>query len=69
VVLLHGGWETFSVMRQRPEGWLGADYFTDVPYATHYDIRGMAVGDATGDGKPDVVIADNNHGMILIPQR
>jgi hypothetical protein len=69
VVLLHGGWETFSVMRQRPEGWLGADYFTDVPYATHYDIRGMAVGDVTGDRKPDVIIADYNHGMLVVPQR
>jgi hypothetical protein len=68
-VLLHGGWHTFSVMRQRPEGWLGADYFTDFPSYASHDVRGMSIGDATGDGKPDVVLADHERGMILIPQR
>jgi hypothetical protein len=68
-VLLHGGWHTFSVMRQRSEGWLGADYFTDFPSYASHDIRGMAIGDATGDGKPDVVLADYQAGLILVPQR
>ncbi|HEX6681961.1 MAG TPA: hypothetical protein VF062_04170 [Candidatus Limnocylindrales bacterium] len=48
-------------MRQRPEGWLGAD--------AGHDVRGVAVGDVTGDGKPDVVLADYERGLILIPQR
>jgi hypothetical protein len=68
-VLLHGGWHTFSVMRQRPDGWLGADYYTDFPSYASHDVRGMAIGDATGDGKPDVVLADYEEGLILIPQR
>jgi hypothetical protein len=28
----------------------------------------MAAGDVTGDGKPDVIIADYNRGLVLIPQ-
>jgi hypothetical protein len=68
VTTVHGGWQTFSVMLQRPDGRLGADYFYDLPYATHYDPRGLAVGDVTGDGRPDVVVADYNYGLVVVPQ-
>jgi hypothetical protein len=68
VTTVHGGWQTFSVMLQRPDGRLGADYFYDLPYATHYNPRGLAVGDVTGDGRPDVVVADYNYGLVVVPQ-
>jgi len=32
-------------------------------------LKQVEVGDATGDGKVDVVLADYERGMILIPQR
>jgi FG-GAP-like repeat len=68
ITIVHGGWQTFSVMLQRPDGRLGADTLYDLPYATHYDPRGLAVGDVTGDGRPDVVVADYNYGLVVVPQ-
>jgi hypothetical protein len=38
------------------------------PNASHYDHRGIAVGDLTGDGKPDLLLADYIHGIEVLPQ-
>ncbi|MEV4654990.1 VCBS repeat-containing protein [Micromonospora sp. NPDC049301] len=65
---LHAGWETISLMRQRPEGWFGIDRFTDIPAPGSRDHRAMAAGDVTGDGRPDVILADYNRGLLVIPQ-
>jgi uncharacterized repeat protein (TIGR01451 family) len=37
-----------------------------VPYASHYDPKGLAIGDVTGDGRPDVALGDYNHGLVLL---
>jgi hypothetical protein len=68
VVVAHGGWDQVSVRLQRPNGLLGREQFSWVPRSSHYDHRGLAVGDITGDGKPDVVLADYNHRLILLYQ-
>ena len=65
---LHAGWQTISLMRQRPEGWFGIDRFTDIPAPGSRDHRAMAAGDVTGDGRPDVILADYNRGLLVIPQ-
>ncbi|WP_255609305.1 VCBS repeat-containing protein [Micromonospora sp. PLK6-60] len=65
---LHAGWETISLMRQRPEGWFGIDRFTDIPAPGSTDHRAMAAGDVTGDGRPDIVLADYRAGLLVIPQ-
>ena len=36
------------------------------PYASHYGPQGLAIGDLTGDGRPDIAIADYNHGLIVL---
>lgn len=68
VVTLHGGWLNAGVYTQTAGGTLTVEALSPIPYASHYDIRGLAVGDVTGDGKPDVVAADYNNGLVVLPQ-
>lgn len=68
LVVAHGGWEQVSVQLQRPNGLLGRPQFSWVPRSSHYDHRGLAAGDINADGKPDVVLADQNHRLILLYQ-
>src|SRR6266702_3281749 len=69
VTLVHGGWGTFTVLLQRPDGRLGAHHGYDLPgYPTHLDFSGLAVGDVTGDGRPDVVTADYINGLVVVPR-
>jgi hypothetical protein len=66
VVTVHGGWNNVGVYRQRSSGGLMSEQLFGVPYASHYAHRGLAVGDVTGDGRADVLLADYNHGLVLL---
>ena len=69
LVTAHGGWNYASVLLQRPDGLLGRSQMVRIPNATsHYDIRGLAVGDIDGNGRPDLVIADYLRGLVVVPQ-
>ena len=39
---------------------------TRIPYASHYNPHGLAIGDVNGDGSPDVVLADYNNGLVVL---
>lgn len=67
VVTAHGGWSLAVVSLQRPDGTLGRHPVYSIPFAT-YPPRSLAVGDVTGDGRPDLTIADYNSGLIVLPQ-
>lgn len=66
IVTLHGGWNQAGVYRQQPGGSMGYEELYAIPYASHYEPHGMAVGDISGDGSPDVVLADYNHGLVVL---
>lgn len=66
IVVLHGGWYRMGVYLQKPDGTLAAEELYPIPYASHYNPHGLAIGDINGDGKPDVAIADYNHGLVLL---
>jgi len=70
LVTAHGGWWWAGVLLQRPDGLLGREQRSRLPLpnASHYDHRGIAVGDLTGDGKPDILLADYIHGIEVLPQ-
>lgn len=66
VLVLHGGWTKLGVYLQRADGTLAPEQLFDVPYASHYNAQGMAVGDFSGDGCPDIAIADYNAGLVTL---
>jgi hypothetical protein len=66
VVVLHGGWMKMGVYLQKPDGTLSAEELYPIPYASHYNPHGLAIGDYDGDGKPDAAIADYNYGLVLL---
>ena len=66
IVTLHGGWNQAGLYRQLAGGGLGAEELYPVPYASHYEPHGLAVGDVSGDGAPDVVLADYNNGLVVL---
>ena len=65
LVVAHGGWNTLSTLKQNASRTLAAPVTDTLPYASHYSNDGLAVGDITSDGRPDVVIADYNHGLVI----
>jgi hypothetical protein len=66
VVTLHGGWLRAGVYLGRTDGTLQQEQLFAIPYASHYNVHGLAIGDVNGDGWPDVVAADYNNGLIVL---
>jgi hypothetical protein len=66
VLTLHGGWNEAGAYLQQPGGGLSAEDLYAIPYASHYEAEGLAVGDFSGDGSQDLAIADYNHGLVVL---
>ncbi len=68
-VTLHGGWNAAGTYRGLADGTFAPELLDPVPYASHYSVHGLAVGDVDGDGWPDVVAADYNNGIVILRNR
>lgn len=66
VATLHGGWNRAGLYRQAVGGTLAGEELYPIPYASHYEPHGLAVGDISGDGAPDVALADYNQGLVVL---
>jgi hypothetical protein len=66
IVVLHGGWCTLGTYIQNTNGNLLSETLYEIPYASHYNPQGFAIGDINGDGHQDVVIADYNSGLDIL---
>ncbi|MFL6036057.1 MAG: FG-GAP-like repeat-containing protein [Gaiellaceae bacterium] len=64
VVLLHDGWERVGVLLQQSDGTLAAEQLFSLPYA-QYGPDALDVGDVTGDGLLDFLVADENVGLVI----
>lgn len=66
VIVAHGGKSLLAVYTQKEDGTLEAEGEYPIPYAGRYNPHGIATGDINGDGATDVVIADPNHGLVVM---
>jgi hypothetical protein len=66
VVTAHGGWNAIGLYGSYGGGDLWPEQLTPVSYASHYGSQGLALGDLTGDGRPDVALADSNNGLLVL---
>ena len=65
-VTLHGGWNRAGLYLQQGNGTLAPEELAAIPYASHYNPHGLAVGDIDANGAPDVVLADYNNGLVVL---
>jgi uncharacterized repeat protein (TIGR01451 family) len=65
LVVLHGGWNEMGVYDSTP-GTNSVETLYPIPYASHYKVKGLAIGDVSGDGRADVAEADYNNGLVLL---
>ena len=66
-VVVHEGWLRVGLYRGQAGGQLGGEDLYPVPHSNGGNPHGLAVGDVTGDGWPDIVIADDLHGLVILP--
>ncbi|MFG3419808.1 FG-GAP-like repeat-containing protein [Micromonospora sp. NPDC049460] len=70
VAVTHGGWSSAGVLLQRPDGWLGNEFrVSQLPPASSFTPRGLAVADINDDGLKDLLMANYNYGLVVVPQR
>ena len=66
LVVAHGGWNALGVYDAVQTPGTATEPRFALPYASHYDPDGVAVGDFSGDGKADVAVADYNNGLVVL---
>jgi hypothetical protein len=66
VVTAHAGWLRLGVYLQNGDGSLAEELLYDIPYNSHYNRHGMAVGDINGDSGTDVVVAAPYKGLVIL---
>lgn len=69
VNLVHNGWDNYGLLRGNGDATFRPEELTNLPYASWYEPDGFAMGDIChNDGKPDAVVADYNHGLVVLCQ-
>jgi hypothetical protein len=67
IITAHGGWKALGVYVQYTDGSLMPEQLYPLPYASHYNPHGMAIGDINGDGHNDVVLT--GFGLVVLYHR
>jgi hypothetical protein len=68
VVTLHGGWSEAGVYLQ-DAGALSPESLYGISNASHFPPKALALGDVNSDGRPDIVVADSNTGLVVLRQQ
>ena len=74
IATVHEGWNELGYYLQTTGGLLGPEQRTRVVpplsyNADHYNRQGMAAGDLTADGCPDIALGDYNYGLVVLEGR
>jgi hypothetical protein len=69
VIAANGGWLAISIYQQNGTGTMDPYINFPIPYASHYQPQGLAVGDINNDNKPDIALADYNNGLVVLINR
>lgn len=74
IATVHEGWGEMGYYLQIPGVGLGPEQRTPVvgpmaQGADYYNRQGMAAGDLTADGCPDIALGDYNYGLVVLEGR
>ena len=67
LVAAHGGWDQVGVFLSRPAA-LSNEAVFDTEFENDPDQKGTVIGDVTGDGRADIVLASTYAGVVVMPQ-
>ncbi len=65
LIVLHDTWEAVGAFIQQRDGTMSQEHRFPVPYSSVLNLKGLAVGDVTGDGLPDAVFGLQNTLSVL----
>ncbi len=65
LVVVHGGWSRVGVYDSTP-GTNPAEQLYEAPIGNGVGVEALTVRDVTGDGRPDVLVADPTAGLVLL---
>ncbi len=66
VVVAHSGWQAVGEYAGIAGGGLSSEVLTALQSLSSYGPQGLAIGDLTGDGRPDIAVADTNKGLLVL---
>lgn len=65
LVVAHGGWARIGVYDSTP-GTNPAEQLYVAPISNRAGVEALTVGDVNSDGRPDVLVADSNNGLVVL---
>ncbi|HUQ62427.1 MAG TPA: VCBS repeat-containing protein [Acidimicrobiales bacterium] len=66
LVVVHDSWMWVGVHAQTPDHTLDPERLTRIPYNNGTSPHRMAIGDVNGDQRADIVMADDQHGLVTL---
>ena len=66
LVVAHDGWQSVGVHAQAPDHGLDPERLSGIPYTNRTSPNKMAIGDVNGDQRADIVVAGDQHGLVLL---